>query len=59
MQLSENEIIQNYGKHCGPCNRIVLLPFGYEWTSVSCGFNLIERKHELSEVQRKKNKFHQ
>ena len=32
-----------------------LLPYKNEWTCVSCGFNLNERKHELSKIQRKKN----
>ena len=54
MQLSEDEIIQKYGKKCGHCNRKTLLPYEYELTCVSCGFNLIKRKHELSEIQRRK-----
>ena len=42
------------GKQCGDCNRNTLLPYGYEFTCISCGFNLIKRKQELSKIQRKK-----
>ena len=54
MELTEDEIIQKYGKNCGHCNRITLLPYEYEFTCISCGFNVIKRKHELSKIQRKK-----
>ena len=54
MELSEDEIIEKYGKHCRHCNRNTLLPYEYEWTCVSCGYNVIKRKHELSKIQRKK-----
>ena len=47
------------GKHCGHCNRNTLLPYEYEFTCVSCGYNVINRKHELSKIQGKKNNFHQ
>ena len=42
------------GKHCGHCNRNTLLPYKYEFTCISCGFNIIKRKHELTKIQRKK-----
>ena len=32
MELTEDKIIQKYGKHCGHCNRNTLLPYEYEWT---------------------------
>ena len=57
MNLSEDEFIQKYGKHCGHCNRNTLLPYEYEWTCLSCGFNLYKRKNELSKIQRKKINF--
>ena len=53
MGLTEDEIIQRYGKKCGHCNRNTLLPYEYEVTCFSCGFNVIKRKHDLSKVQRK------
>ena len=59
MEFTENEIIGKYGKHCGHCNRNTFLPYEYEWTCVSCGFNLIKRKHQLTKIQRKKNKIYQ
>ena len=54
MELTEDEIIQKYGKRCGHCNRNTLLPYEYEFTCFSCGFNVNKRKHELSKKQRKK-----
>ena len=57
MQLSAEEFLQKYAKHCGHCNRNTFLPYEYEWTCVSCGFNLIKRKHELSKKQQKKTNF--
>ena len=57
MNLSEDEIIQKYAKNCGHCNRNTLLPYEYEWTCLSCGFNVIKLKHEISKIQRKKINF--
>ena len=54
MQLSENEIIQKYGKQCGHCKRNTLLQNEYEFICVSCGYNVNKRKHEPSKIQRKK-----
>ena len=57
MSLSEDENILKYGKHCGHCNRNTLLPYEYEYTCFSCGYNVIKRKNELSKIQRKKINF--
>ena len=57
MTLSEDEIIQKYGKLCGHRNRNTLLPYEYEYTCFSCGYNVIKRKNELSKIQRKKINF--
>ena len=57
MELSEDEIIQKYAKNCGHCNRNSLLPYEYEWTCFSCGFNINKHKQELSKIQRKKINF--
>ena len=54
MQLSEVEIIQKYGKNWTHCNRNTLLPYEHEFTCISCGYNVIKRKHELSKIQRRK-----
>ena len=54
MELTEDEIIEKYGKKCLHCNRNCLLPYEYEWTCLSCGFNVIKRKHELSKIQKKR-----
>ena len=57
MELTEDEIIQKNGKHCGRCNRNTLLPYEYEFTCVSFGYNVNKRKHELSKIQGKKINF--
>ena len=53
MDLTEDEIIQKHGERCGHCNRNTLLPYGFEHTCFSCGYNVNKRKHELSKIQRK------
>ena len=57
MELTEDEIIKTNGNLCKHCGRKRLLPFSYEWTCISCGNNLIKRKHEISRIQRKKMNF--
>ena len=57
MELTEDEIIQKYGKNCGHCKRNTLLPYEYEYTCFSCGFNVNKRQNELSKIQRKKINF--
>ena len=57
MNLSEDQIIEKYAKKCGHCNRKTLLPYEYEFTCFSCGYNVIKRKNELSKIQRKKINF--
>ena len=57
MELSEDEIIEKYGKQCRHCKRNTLLTFEYEFTCFSCGFNVNKRKHQLSKIQRKKINF--
>ena len=57
MELTEDEIIQKYGKRCGQCNRNILLPYEYEFTYFPGGFIVNKRKHELSKIQRIKINF--
>ena len=57
MELTEDEIIDKYGKNCGHCDRNTLLPYEYEFTCFSCGYNVAKRKHDLSKIQRKKINF--
>ena len=57
MQLSEDEISEKHGIKCGFCNQDTLLPYEYEFACVSCGYNVIKRKHELSKIQRKQTTF--
>ena len=53
--LSDDETIEKYAKQCKHCLQNTILPYEYEWSCISCGFNLIWRKHELTKIQRKKN----
>ena len=57
MNLTEDPIIEKHGKRYSRCNQNTLLPYEFEWTCISCGFNLIKRKHELTIIQRKKINF--
>ena len=57
MELTEDEIIQKYGKNCGHCNRNTLIPYEYEFSCITCGYNVNKRKHELSKIQREKINF--
>ena len=57
MELTEDERVEKYGSHCGYCNRNTLLPYEYECTCFLCNYNVNKRKHELSQIQRKKRNF--
>ena len=57
MQLSGDEIIQKYGEKCGQCNRNTLLPYEYEFTCLSCGYNVNKHTHELNKIQQKRLNF--
>ena len=46
MELTEDEKIQKYAKRCRQCTRNTLLPYEYEFTCFSSGFNRIKGKHE-------------
>ena len=54
MEITQHEKIKKYGKHCGHCNRNTLLPYEYEFTCFTCGYNVIKGKHDRSKIQRKK-----
>ena len=53
MNLTD-EITQKNGKRCGHCNRNSLLPYEYEWTCFSCGYNVNKRKKTNSLKYKKK-----
>ena len=54
MELTEGEIFKKNATQCGHCSRNTLLRYEYEFTCISCGFNLTKRKHELTKIQRNK-----
>ena len=49
MELTEDEIIQKYTKICLHCNRNTLLPYEYEFTCFSCGYNVNKRSQKYKE----------
>ena len=57
MELTEDQIVKKYSKHCGHCSRNILLLSEYVWICFGCGYNLINRKNKLSKTQRKKINF--
>ena len=48
MELTEDESIEKYGKHCTQCHLETLLPYEHDWSCVACGYKIIKRKHDLS-----------
>ena len=44
MEITEDEIIKKCAKNCEYCSRNSLLPYEYEWTCFSCGYNVNKRK---------------
>ena len=42
MELTEVEIIEKYGRQCGECNQNTILPYVYEFTCISCGYNVVK-----------------
>ena len=54
MKMSEDELIERYGNKCGHCSRNTLLRYEYDFTCLSCGYNIIKRKKELTHLQNKK-----
>ena len=56
-ELSEDEIIDNHAEQCRHYLRNSFLPYENEWNCISCGYNVLKQKHELSKIQRKKINF--
>ena len=54
MELTEDQIFQKYGKNIRHCSRNTLLLYEYERTCISCNYNVIKRKQELSKIRKKK-----
>ena len=57
MELPEDEILQRHAKQCAQGKRNCLLPNEYGITCITCSYNVIKQKHELTKSQRKKE-FH-
>ena len=53
MELTEDEIFKKYAKQCKHCSQNTLLPYEYERTCISCGYNAIKQKQELPKSQQK------
>ena len=57
MELTEDEIIQRHARDCLHCMRKILVPYEYEWTFTSCGYNVIIRRTKLSKSSWNKRSF--
>ena len=57
MEITEDQINEKYAKQCRHCNWNTLIPYENEFTCISCGYNVLKRKHELSKFQREKINF--
>ena len=60
MELTGDQNIQEYSKRCGHCKRNTLLPYEYEYTCFSCGYNydchmffkkLVDKKNDKVEFE--------
>ena len=52
MEIHDAQILEIYAKQCGHCLRSAFLPYDNERTSITCGYNAIKWKKELTKVQR-------
>ena len=57
MEPTEDEIVQRHTRNCLHCMRKNLVPYEYEWTFSSCGYNVILRRTKLSKNSRSKRSF--
>ena len=48
MELTEDGKNGKKARQCGHCTRNLLLPKEYEFICISCGYNVIKQKNELS-----------
>ena len=39
MEVTDNQIIKNFAQQCMRCFRFTILPYEYEWTCFSYGYN--------------------
>ena len=53
MELTEDEISEKRDEQCMHCMRNTLIPYGYEWTCLSCRYNVLKGKHELTKKSTK------
>ena len=53
--MADDQIFEKNGKQYSHCLRNTLLPYEFVFARVSCGYNIIKQKHELSKLQRRKN----
>ena len=57
MEFTEDQMNEKYAKHSGHCLKTTLPPHEYELTAISSAYNVMKRKHELTNIQRKKINF--
>ena len=57
MQLSEDRTNRKNAKQWSHCTPNKLVPYEYEWTCFSCGYNVREWKNCLGKIQQRKINF--
>ena len=53
MELTENEIFQNYAEHGKHCLINTLPTHQYEFICIACGYNVCEKKMNLQKIKEK------
>ena len=54
MEVTEDQIIEKHAEQCKHCSQNTSLPYEYEITCISCGFNLIKENTNLLKINKKK-----
>ena len=51
MELSDDQIIEKFAKQRLLSLRKTIAPYECEWTCTACGYNVIRRKNEVTEIR--------
>ena len=54
MELTEDQVIEQFNKQWVHCLRNISLPYEYGWAGFSCGHNVPKTTNELTKIQPEK-----
>ena len=57
MKLTENQVFEKVADQGINCLQKTLQPYKIDFVCISCGYNVIKRKIELTKIHRKQIKF--